>query len=855
MITPIHAKNGLQSAAAGTTESNSPFAATSLQALADRLPIAPGFIIEVKEELLHSKPLFRRNIASAVAHLEAETERKLNSVSKPLFLRISEFSVISGELRTIVDLVGTTPKLIGGLIDSADADEQTAYFAFNRYVKNYCIAVMNRKESEFDGSTSNGSTAKMRNEKYLSTICPTFPKEPLRQIEIALIHIIKSQTGSQESANFTTALIVQASFCRELQPNIRWKHLSTRSPISGEKELDTVSLLPLEDRHIAQIQSAMLELECVFLDICTAEFVIDDKDALFVLGQKRVEDRTLRARMRLLCDLAFQKRLTDTQLLNAVSPMEIQGLLLPTVNPKATQELPAVHGGMSGSPGTACGRVFFSTPSLIRAYWDAHAEQRNKDLLLLKRATYAEDVQALEIGKGVITSEGGYSSHAPVVARCLGKPALLYDDIEYDEDYAVIGGHRIQEGQYIAFDANEGKVPTIYFGRIELEEPDIENPDLQYLITTAKSSIGAVKVLANGDTPHEIKTALKLGAEGVGLCRTEHMMLKEDRISIFRSLLLSDNKEERSALLAKIRPFLKSDFVDMFCIMPGFPITIRLLDAPLHEFIPNSDQELEKFRQYLERLGNEIDLAELRKKFNRIREVNPMLGHRGCRVGISSPEIYDMQVSAILEAALETYEANKKGVRLNILIPFVMSSQEFQNIRYGRQQKLSEMKGVLGVVREMLGKKGLKKMPFDFKIGAMIELPAAAVCAAEFAKHADFFSIGTNDLTQTILGISRDDINSFLSAYTKMDVLESDPFQKLTEPVRILISSAISEGRLIRPDLETTICGEHTKDTADIEFYLTQNISHLSCSPSRIPRTIFSVVLARLKNNEVPPRP
>ena len=456
---------------------------------------------------------------------------------------------------------------------------------------------------------------------------------------------------------------------------------------------------------------------------------------------------------------------------------------------------------------------------------------RNRDLILLKDSTRAEDFDAIQLCRGVITSKGGYASHAPIVARHLGKSSLIYPEIGYFEDHVTLGGQTVIEGQTLTIDVQDnGEEPLIYFGKAEIQAALPDSDDLKTLLTQARKQCLITEVRANAESELEVRLAKEYGAAGIGLCRTEHMLLEAKRLEMLRTLFLSEDAEEIASLQAEIGTYLSGDFLELFRIMDGLPLTIRLLDAPLHEFFPDN-----------------TDSGRLK---NLLKQTNPMLGYRGCRLGISMPELYEMQVRAILTAALRAHTEEQIEVHPEVLIPFVMSHREMAILRKGSAVAGHAFKGINAVISEMVQGLGLEKLPFKFKIGAVIEVPSAALSAANMVRQAEIISFGTNDLTQTTLGISRDDTDALLQLYEELNIWEGDPFRNLAEPVKQLINRAVHSGREVRPDLVTGICGEHSASPDVIRYAIGLGLDYVSCAARSIPGALLTAAQIHLENEE-----
>jgi pyruvate,orthophosphate dikinase len=409
---------------------------------------------------------------------------------------------------------------------------------------------------------------------------------------------------------------------------------------------------------------------------------------------------------------------------------------------------------------------------------------------------------------------------------------------------ATIGDISFSEGDYITLNVPYYGDPTVYLGQAKLIEPDPTESGLLEFISIAKKFVKSFHVRANADSPRDANLALSFGAEGIGLCRTEHMFFHKDRINVFREMILSDSLEERSAVLERLRPMQRDDFYGIFKAMAGKEVTIRLLDAPLHEFLPHNDDELAAFMSYLEKTrGKKPNKGELLARIEALAEFNPMLGHRGCRIAVSYPEIYAMQVKAIFEAAFKLRE-EKIEVFPEIMVPIVMNANELKLIAFGKKIEGKNYHGIVDVEEEIRNE--LQKKPIPYRIGTMIELPAAALGAGEIAKYGQFFSFGTNDLTQTTLGISRDDFTSFMPDYTLFDLLEGNPFSTLDPRVKELIAMAVDRGRMTRPDLVCGLCGEHGANPANVRFCMDAGLNYVSCSSYSVPIALLAVAQAEL---------
>ncbi|OHD23644.1 MAG: hypothetical protein A2064_05145 [Spirochaetes bacterium GWB1_66_5] len=525
-------------------------------------------------------------------------------------------------------------------------------------------------------------------------------------------------------------------------------------------------------------------------------------------------------------------------------------ILHPIINPASATKLKALPGGIAGAPGAAIGRVFFSTEGLLNAFKEAQQKGEDTRLVQCLAASFAEDVKAIEVATGVLSCEGGYSAHASVVARQYGKVSLVKTDMRIRGNKATIGSTVISEGEYITLNVPYYGKPVVYIGKAELIEPNPEESGMLDFIKLVMRHVGSFHVRTNADTPRDAALARSFGAAGIGLCRTEHMFFDEKRINVFREMILSDTREERKKALAKLLPIQKTDFYKLLKIMSPHEVTIRLLDAPLHEFLPHNDDEMKKFVAYLAARDKAEALSEkeVRIRCDGLAEFNPMLGHRGCRIAVSFPEIYEMQVRAIFEAV---YTLQKEGVEVHpeIMIPIIMNENELKLLVYGKRIEGAAIRGLVDVEEEI--RQAMKARPIKYRVGTMIELPVAALRAGEIARYAQFFSFGTNDLTQTTLGLSRDDFNSFMPDYTQFDVLDGNPFQMLDQGVKELVELATRRGRITRPDLMVGLCGEHGAIPENIRFCMEAGLNYVSCSPYSVPIANLTIAQMNLERGVV----
>jgi pyruvate,orthophosphate dikinase len=603
----------------------------------------------------------------------------------------------------------------------------------------------------------------------------------------------------------------------------------------------------IEPAYLKQLQKIAWTLEDKFKEIRQIRFTIENK-TLWLIEQRPVDQKSTQADLKLLLDLADRKIVGKDYVIKAVDPLSLNEILHPVINIPSVKDFKKWSGGIAGAPGAAIGRVYFSTDALLDAKKNAIQQGADDRFILCAVSSFAEDVKAIEVSTGVLTAEGGYAAHASVVARQYGKVSLVAPDLKIKGKKAVLGDLSISEGDYITLNVPFYGQSSVYFGIAGLIEPDPKESGLLDFIALSRSFLKKFHVRANADTPRDAALALSFGAGGIGLCRTEHMFFKAERINVFREMLLSGSPRERTKALAKLQVMQRDDFYGILKTMAGKEVTIRLLDSPLHEFMPHNEDELKNYLNYMNKTGgSKVSKADVLARIEALHEFNPMLGHRGCRIAVSYPEIYTMQVKAIFEAAYKL-RGEKVDVRPEIMIPIVMNASELKLIAYGKKIEGSNYTGIVDIEETLRKEKKVK--PLDYRIGTMIELPAAALGAGDIAKYGRFFSFGTNDLTQTTLGISRDDFTAFMPDYTLFDLINGNPFSTLDPRVKELIAVAVERGRLTRPDLVCGLCGEHGANPANVRFCMDSGLDYVSCSPYSVPIALLAIAQAELDRDE-----
>ncbi|MDR2054051.1 MAG: pyruvate, phosphate dikinase, partial [Treponema sp.] len=683
---------------------------------------------------------------------------------------------------------------------------------------------------EEEGPPEAGKSA----EEYMDEYAGYFPKgffdSAEDQIFLALKEISRLLAMDDQNDR-DTALLIQPMVYGNYGKNSASGDYFTRNVVTGEKKLQGKfyrqnfneigaagqDIQKIGEEKLKELEKIAWVLEDKFREIRYIRFCVEN-GKLWLIEQRPVDQKSTQADIKLLLDLAKRKVVDNAYVIKAIDPVRLNEILHPVIDMSSVKNLKSWKGGIAGAPGAAIGRAYFSTSALLEARRLALQKGRNDRFVLVLISSFAEDVKAIEVSDGVLTAEGGYSAHASVVARQYGKVSLVAPALKIQAKAsgkkAVLGDIVFSEGDYITLNVPYYGESSVYPGSAKLIEPNPETSGLLEFISLAKTFLRNFHVRANAETARDAALALSFGAEGIGLCRTEHMFFGAERINVFREMILSSSKEEREKALKKLQVMQKQDFYNILKVMAGKEVTIRLLDAPLHEFMPHNGDELNAYIAHVAAAKKQkLSKAEVLAAIDALDEFNPMLGHRGCRIAVSYPEIYAMQVRAIFGAAYKLL-SEKVDVRLEIMVPVVMNEQELKLIAFGKKIEGSTYTGIVDIEESFRLEQKAKAVPYS--IGTMVELPAAALGAGEIAKYGRFFSFGTNDLTQTTLGISRDDFTAFMPDYTLYDLIDGNPFSTLDPRVKDIITIAVERGRLTRPDLVCGLCGEHGANPANV---------------------------------------
>jgi pyruvate,orthophosphate dikinase len=832
-------------------------------------PILPGFTLpnETVKELTANPSQAKKFLIEPISKSERILGKRYNDEKNPMLIKIVESPQLNMITAYSIHNIGLCEKTIGGFATFVGED-----FAYHEY-RNVLIKLTElERKTDVDKERRiklEDFSKKLRSSKKPSKIREVieahkniFPKEIFTNAYDQLVFIIELLYAffKNNTSNIDSAVLVQAMTFGNYGEESYFGSYYTRNIITGEREISGQffenafdatetkgkAVTKIDDLFLKDLKKIAGQLEKHFKEVRQIRFTVEN-GRLWVIDQVPVPNKSTQSEIKTLLDLHSEKVIDDSYVINSIKPGRLAEILHPVIDVESSDKLQKVQGGIAGAVGAAIGRVYFSTEKLIKAHKRAFQSDQDTNFILAMPATFAEDVKAIEVAQGVLSSEGGYASHAPVVARSLGKVSLVYPEIKFEQNAVKIGNRRVKEGDYISLNVPYYDRPAIFFGKVALIQPSPEGSGILEFLEIVQRNIKDFDVHANADQPKDAELAKLFKAAGIGLCRTEHMFFHEKRINKFRAMIIAGEKKEREKALAELKEMQVADFYKLFKIMEGLPVTIRLLDAPLHEFLPHTRESMASFIKFMKSKYPKLDETEIRMRCDMLEEFNPMLGHRGIRIAITYPEIYNIQTRAIFEAA---YSLKKEGIEIHpeIMIPLVMSANEIKTIRNGKKIEGAAIVGIKDIEKEV--RESFNCDPIDYKVGTMIELPAAALQADKIARYAEFFSFGTNDLTQTTNGLSRDDFNNFFSDYNEFDLLEQNPFQFLGEQVQELIQLATERGRLTRPDIVMGLCGEHGAEPANIPFVKAIGLNYVSCSPYGIPIAKLAIAQSNIQKDE-----
>lgn len=839
------------------------------------LPIPPGFTVTTEactDYYNNGKTIseeIRKQIFDALSILEEQQGKKFGDVENPLLVSVRSGARASmpGMMDTILNL-GLTDVSVEGFAKRT-GNPRFAYDSYRRFIQMFSDVVMEIPKSFFERVLDEIKEGKgvhfdteltaddlkeviVRFKKiYRDRMGEDFPQEPKVQLMEAVKAVFRSWDNERAivyrrmndiPGDWGTAVNVQSMVFGNMGDTSGTGVAFTRNPSTGAKGIYGEYLINAQGEDvvagirtpqpITRLEQDLPECYAEFLNIANRleqhyrdmqdmEFTIENGRLFFL--QTRNGKRTAPAALQIACDLVDEGMITPEEAVSRIEAKSLDQLLHPTFDPDALKNGTVIGQALPASPGAAAGKVYFTAEEAKEAH------ERGERVVLVRLETSPEDIEGMHAAEGILTVRGGMTSHAAVVARGMGTACISgCGDIVINEaaKFFSLGGKTYHEGDYISLDGSTGK---IYDGDIQTQEASISG-NFGRIMEWA-DSFRSLKVRTNADTPADAANAIRLGAEGIGLCRTEHMFFEPDRIPKIRKMILSKTVEEREKALEELIPFQKGDFKGIYEVMEGRPVTIRFLDPPLHEFVPTEEKDIEELAKDMG-----LSAAEVRATCDELHEFNPMMGHRGCRLSVTYPEIARMQTRAVVEAAIEVKQEKGFDIVPEIMVPLV-----------GDKKELKFVKDVIVETAEQV--KAEKGSDLQYCVGTMIEIPRAALLANEIAEEAEFFSFGTNDLTQMTFGFSRDDAGKFLVDYYKSKIYESDPFARLDQNgVGQLVEMAASKGRSVKPGLKLGICGEHGGDPSSVEFCHKVGLDYVSCSPFRVPIARLAAAQAAIAN-------
>ncbi|MBC1668078.1 pyruvate, phosphate dikinase [Listeria welshimeri] len=842
------------------------------------LPVPPGFIISTdacNDYTTGNKHLSEEIFEEVKIHLsklETQTGKVFGSTENPLLVSVRSGAPFSmpGMMDTVLNL-GLNDSAAKGLADLT-GDARSAYDSYRRFIQMFGDVVFEIPSYQFEQALSR---IKKANNYLLDTELTAddltelidayklifsqatgndFPQNPLEQLRLAIIAVFDSWMNPRAviyrrlhdiDASLGTAVNIQAMVFGNTGESSGTGITFTRNPSTGKKEVFGEFLLNAQGEDVVagirtpepisalqmrmpMVYNELLKtcelLENHYLDMQDIEFTIE-KGKLYVL-QTRSGKRTAKAAIQIAVDFVHEGKITREEAIMRVETKQLHQLLHPAFHESALKNGHVIASGLPASPGAATGQIYFEAKEAVQA------AERGISVILVRNETSPEDIEGMARSNAILTAHGGMTSHAAVVARGMGKCCIAgCSELTINEKKKTITlktGEKLYEGDYLSLDGSSG---NIYLGEIALTEASIGGhfDELMGWADAAKK----LMIRVNADTPTDFKKALLFGAEGIGLCRTEHMFFDEKRIPYVRQMILAESLKERESVLTILKEMQKADFSELFRIAEGRSVNIRLLDPPLHEFLPKTDHEIEQLAQDMNRT-----VPQIRKRIEALAEANPMLGHRGCRLAITFPEIYRMQAEAIMESAVIVHDEGI-AVHPEIMIPLIATKSELSYIK-------KEIKQVIHAIFDR------ERMVLPYDIGTMIEIPRACVTADEIAEEAQFFSFGTNDLTQLTYGFSRDDATKFLADYYEKDILAKDPFMTIDKAgVGALVEMAVTRGRMTHEHLKMGVCGEHGGDPDSIQFFHQLGLTYVSCSPYRVPIARLAAAQAALGTKQL----
>ena len=815
-----------------------------------RAPIAPAFMVE-SSSLGRQPPVDRYALRDAMVEIETASECSFNDAEKPLLLKVLISPSILVRSVDSIHAIGLHEGVLTGF--ARQCGEAFAYQEYQLLIRNFAMRFLEIPQRHFEAldAAHTGLSAAERCRLYAESV--DFPQDGYQQLEVAIRGLCRAYYDDPMNEGIEAGLVVQKMAYGNSGNASCSGDFYTRDPVRGQSGLngcfvpnsfampaeadpekrEAIASLPL--LHLEALKKVAEDLEACFLDIRHVRFVVE-QDRLWLLAQDPARQRSTQAELKMLLDLYQRRVLSSEALTRRILPAQLLDLLLPVVDPRSVENLKEIRGGIAGSPGAATGKAVFSTRTLLEHHHRALLAGYKENLILLMPHTEAEDVEAIELGVGVIASEGDYASHAPVVARSLRKPCLLYASIRFHDTHVEIDGHRVNEFDELTLSvSSHGEDNAIWLGAAELRYPDTAENGVERFMQGVDSLELPLRILGQIETPGDIKKALRLGAGGIGMFPCDQLLSLPEIQLRFQEVLLVHDAAKRDVLRRELETLLEAQFRRVFEEAEGKSIWIQLLRGPLSHFMPHRQSEIEAVQQHFQKHHPEISVERLEQQMQQFRALNPILGLCGCRIAVSYPYIYELFTTAILRAAYALHSEQQQAPHFSLVVPTVMTDAEMRFVRYGRRIEGKAIRGIQGVERDLLRTWGLERLPFTYPIGVRIETPAAMLGAGHIAKQSDFLCIDTDMLTQTTNGLSFDDLSSFLPAYSEFDILKEDPFDIISAPVKNLIDIAKNFGRMTRPDIEIGLLGRHLGNAENVTYAIDEGLDFVCCDVYRIP--------------------
>lgn len=828
------------------------------------LPIAPGFILDscLTKNILNGFNI-KSLLKEKVKNIEKLTSKLYGDSTNPLFLIVSQSSDTNFiELKSIYH-IGINSKTVIPL--AAETSDEFAYEVYRDFYKNVGMQLLNIPESEFDnmgGRLTNSrkiEDVKSVVDLYYGLVEDSISLELHELLETIIKQSIKHFYSSKENSKDNLSIVVQAMVYGNYSGDSFVGSYITRdnlgkSKIQGKfykKKFhnnigEGEDIQTLSPKYLAELKSFSSVIEKHFKDIREIHFTIE-KGKLWVTYQNKYNGTSIQAYLKTLLDLKKQDIISDSYLLQAISCTDIDDLLFPVIDPTITKNIDKIKGGIAGSPGITIGRICFSTENLINEYHNSLKNGELPQFILCLKSITAEDINAIDLSCGIISTEGDFLSYTSVVSRSLKKINLINSKIKINNNSFTNGKRTIKEGDWLTLDVSYHREPVIYLDKVPLIKPDIRKNGLNELLDLMDKHVGKMEIIANADQERDVILAKQFGHLGMVLYKTEHMFFEESRIMLFRKMIISTDLKDRIDILDKLLPLQESDFYQLFKCLEGLPIAIRLLSIPLYDFLPHSTKTMQEFIAYVTKDLPNLSDTDIIALCENARQSNPIIGNRGSRLFFSYPEIFYSQIKAIFRAYARIVKEGKNDVNLQIIVPMTINKNELLIIKNGKHFANIDFKGIEDISNEISKEFEVPKLAYT--LGSTIELPTSALQAGNLAQHAQIIMFDSDNLTQTIVGLSKNDLNTFQSYYKNYDIFSDEHFNVLSNDVKELINIAFIRAKMTRPDIKIGFLGNHVSEPINIKFCHELGLNYISCSPYQIPNIKLTIAKLNLAKN------